>query len=557
MMKLSIAVFAHLLILASSLVAQPLPVVILRDVGIVGLSGSADQTGRDIIIEGKKIRAIVATPPERGRSDAQIIELTGRWVMPGLIDTHVHIAEKDLRWPQEEEEFRDLLAGGVTTIFDIGGRLENLQEIAKRSTEAGWIGPRLLHCSSPLLGERLAQGDSASQQFILKNAAEVQVAIGQIKKSGAIAITLGRNLPPKIGKTAIEAARANGLLSIINPGAMSFGEAAESGVDILQTLGSFATDFVGGGQRQKLAKDWSPQFIDAWEKVNPARNGRQKIDKLAALGAYFAPTLASEMNYLDHYAPSARSEQVVVLRKKYAEIMRLAYEAGLPLIAGSTYSTRDNDRVTIADELRAWVQAGLDTRVALEAATINAAHALRMAETIGQITPGGAADLLVLAGNPALDIGHLQKPVMVVRDGVVYSAEQLLTAEVRRHRDERAIRALLERQQIAWNEKDLRRFMQGYWQNENLIFASGGEVTRGWQTTLDRYLKSYDTPAKIGRLTFRIRQIDFMGDDWAKVLGEWEVVRASEHLAGLFTLIVQRLPEGWKVVHDHTSSAGK
>jgi ketosteroid isomerase-like protein len=195
--------------------------------------------------------------------------------------------------------------------------------------------------------------------------------------------------------------------------------------------------------------------------------------------------------------------------------------------------------------------------VALEAATKNAAHPLRLAETVGQVDPGYVADLLVLAGNPAGDIRHLEKPVMVVRNGVAYPIEQLLTDEVRWRRDKRAIRAVLERQVIAWNEKDLRRFMQGYWQNDNLIFASGGEVMRGWQSALDRYLKNYDTAAKIGRLNFRIEQIDSLGDGWAKVFGEWEVTRAMEKLSGLFTLIMERQAEGWRIVHDHTSSAAK
>lgn len=542
-----------LFVAASSLLAQQSPVVVLRGVSIVGLSGSADESGRDIIIEGNKIKAILASGrSERGQ--AQVIDMAGRWVMPGLIDTHVHIAEKDIEWPAAADEFRDLLASGVTTILDVGGRLQALEDLAARSGDPSWLGPRILHCGSPLLGERVAADDSASQRYVVGNPTEAGVAIGEVAKRGAVGIKLGRNLPAKIAKAAIAAARSRGLLSVAEPGTMSFSEAAENGVDILQGLSTFATDFVSGGQRQKLAAEWSPHFLDAWEKVNPLRNSRQKVTKLASLGSYFAPALASELNYLDHYAPSARGQQVAALRKKYADIMRQAYDAGVALIAGSNYSTRENERVTLIDELWSWAQVGLDTRVALEAATINAAHALRISATVGQVAPGYVADLLVLAGNPAQDVSHLRTPVAVVHDGKVYPVEQLLTPEGHRQRHGRALRAVLERQQLAWNEYDLPRFMQGYWQSEDLIFASGGDVRRGWQATLERYLKTYDSPAKTGRLTFRIQQIDFMGDNWAKVLGEWGVTRAGEELGGLFTLIMQRLPEGWKIVHDHTSS---
>jgi ketosteroid isomerase-like protein len=558
MIKVFIAVLAHLFVYAPALVAQQSSVIILRGVSIVGLSGSEDQTGRDIVIEGGKIRSIVATS-KAARNDAQIIDLTGRWIMPGLIDTRVHLAEKSLQWPQDEIEFRDLLACGVTTVLDVGGRLENVQEVAKRSAEAGWIGPRVLHCGSAFFGERLAQKDSAAQRFIFKNGKDVAAAVNQIKKSGAVGIMLECNLPAKIARAAIQTAQAKGMLVTAHPGVMSFGEAAASGVELIHGISSFATDFIGGGDREKLVKnkDTATTLLYAWEKVNPTRHGRQKIDKLTALGTFMAPSLAKDTRYLDYYAPSARSEQVQATRKKYVEVMRLAYQAGIPLIAGSDYSTNENDRVCIIDELRAWVEAGFESRVALEAATKNAAHPLRLAETVGQVDPGYVADLLVLAGNPAGDIRHLEKPVMVVRNGVAYPIEQLLTDEVRWRRDKRAIRAVLERQVIAWNEKDLRRFMQGYWQNDNLIFASGGEVMRGWQSALDRYLKNYDTAAKIGRLNFRIEQIDSLGDGWAKVFGEWEVTRAMEKLSGLFTLIMERQAEGWRIVHDHTSSAAK
>jgi ketosteroid isomerase-like protein len=556
MTRFCFSVLVILFSVAPSLVAQQPHVTILRNVSIVGLSGAEDQTGRDIVIEAGKIRSIV-TAGKANQKDAQVIDLTGRWVMPGLIDTRVRIAEKNVQWPQDEIEFRNLLAFGVTTVLDVGGRLETIQEIGKRSAEAGWVGPRVLHCGSALFGAALANRDSASQGFIPKNAKEAVGIVGQLKKSGATAIMLEHNLQTKIAKAAADAAQANGLLTLVEPGVMSFSEAAGCGADMVQSLGTFVTDFIGGGDREKLVKDRSTVFFYAWEKINPSRNGRQKIDKLTTLGTFFTPSLGKEFNFLDHYAPSARDAEVETLQKKYSDLMRIAHNSGVPLIAGSGYSTAENDRVTMVDELRAWVRAGMEARVALEAATKNAAFALRLAETVGQIDPGFVADMLVLDGNPALDLKYVADPVMVVRNGNVYKADELLTPEVRTRRNECAVRAVLERQQIAWNEKDLRRFMEGYWQDEQLLFASGGEVTHGWQTTLDRYIKNYNSAAKIGKLDFSIKEIDLMGDDWAKVLGAWEVARTNEKLSGLFTLIFQRQTDGWKIVHDHTSSASK
>ena len=104
----------------------------------------------------------------------------------------------------------------------------------------------------------------------------------------------------------------------------------------------------------------------------------------------------------------------------------------------------------------------------------------------------------------------------------------------------------------AWNKGDIDGFMQGYWKSENLVFVSK-EVTRGWQQTLDRYKKSYNTREKMGTLTFSDLEIDVFSRDAAKVLGSWQVKTTAGTSGGKFTLIFKRFKDGWKVVHDHTS----
>lgn len=104
----------------------------------------------------------------------------------------------------------------------------------------------------------------------------------------------------------------------------------------------------------------------------------------------------------------------------------------------------------------------------------------------------------------------------------------------------------------AWNRGDVDGFMKGYWKSEQLIFVSS-EVTRGWQQTLDRYKKSYNTREKMGTLRFSDLEIDVLSKDAAKVLGSWEVATTKGKSGGKFTLIFRKFKDGWKVVHDHTS----
>ena len=118
-----------------------------------------------------------------------------------------------------------------------------------------------------------------------------------------------------------------------------------------------------------------------------------------------------------------------------------------------------------------------------------------------------------------------------------------------------AIRFVLAAQQAAWNRQDLAGFMAGYARGDQTRFASGGDVTRGWQTVFDRYARRYSTAEAMGRLNFSAVEITVLGDDSAVAFGRWELERSADRPWGLFTLVFRRLPEGWRVVHDHTSSA--
>jgi ketosteroid isomerase-like protein len=115
------------------------------------------------------------------------------------------------------------------------------------------------------------------------------------------------------------------------------------------------------------------------------------------------------------------------------------------------------------------------------------------------------------------------------------------------------IRTVMDEQAAAWNRGDIEGFMQGYWRSENLVFVSGTNVTRGWQPTLDRYKKSYDTREKMGTLSFSGLEINVLSKDSAYVLGNWSLKRENDEPNGKFTLIFRKFKEGWRVVHDHTS----
>src|SRR6266513_2653965 len=117
------------------------------------------------------------------------------------------------------------------------------------------------------------------------------------------------------------------------------------------------------------------------------------------------------------------------------------------------------------------------------------------------------------------------------------------------------IRSVLHAQQDAWNRGDIDGFMNGYARSASTLFISEDTIRRGWQTVRDRYRKKYSSRAKMGTLTFSDLEITLLSSDSAVASGRWKLKRANDQPHGRFTLILKRLPEGWRIVHDHTSAA--
>ena len=135
----------------------------------------------------------------------------------------------------------------------------------------------------------------------------------------------------------------------------------------------------------------------------------------------------------------------------------------------------------------------------------------------------------------------------------VFAAACLAQSEREKKQIEGAVLAVMTNQATAWNRGDVEGYMQGYWRSDKLVFASGDQITRGWQPTLDRYLKSYNSKAKMGQLTFSDVEVNVLANDTAVVLGSWALAREKDNPKGKFTLIFRKFKEGWRIIHDHTS----
>jgi ketosteroid isomerase-like protein len=120
-----------------------------------------------------------------------------------------------------------------------------------------------------------------------------------------------------------------------------------------------------------------------------------------------------------------------------------------------------------------------------------------------------------------------------------------------------AVRAVLDQQVKDWNAGDVVRFMRGYERSEKTRFASGGNITLGWQAVLERYQRTYSDKAAMGTLTFSDIDITVASEDTALAFGRWQLKRDKDEPSGLFTLLFRKTADGWRIVHDHTSAAEK
>jgi uncharacterized protein (TIGR02246 family) len=123
-----------------------------------------------------------------------------------------------------------------------------------------------------------------------------------------------------------------------------------------------------------------------------------------------------------------------------------------------------------------------------------------------------------------------------------------------RDRDRAAILEVLNNQQVNWNAGDVDAFLDGYWRAPDVTFSGTSGMARGWDAVRARYKKIYADRGAMGQLDFSALEFRFLGADAALVLGHWHLARAKGDLGGVFTLVWQRFPEGWRIIHDHTSA---
>ncbi len=116
-----------------------------------------------------------------------------------------------------------------------------------------------------------------------------------------------------------------------------------------------------------------------------------------------------------------------------------------------------------------------------------------------------------------------------------------------------AILSVMDMQERAWSDGDIHQFMEGYWKSEKLSFVGKSGINKGWETTLNNYLKGYPTKEVMGKLTFEVLELNRISNHSYHMIGRFTLIREVDKPTGLFTLIWKYIDHQWVIVSDHTS----
>ena len=388
--------------------------LILSGATLIYGTGAEPVKGRAVVVEDDRIKAVI--PEGRHPADATVLQLDGLTLLPGLINCHVHFClggEPDPAQVLFEDppatrvikavlRARQTIEAGVTTVRDLGGP-DGIALAVRDATRTGLIpGPRVLAAARGVCmtgGHGWRFGREADGPDDVRKAVREQLKAGadviKIFASGGV-MTPGvepgsPQLTPEEIRVAIEEARKAGRRTAAHAQAeQGIAACVDAGITSIEH-GIFLTEPIA----QKMAKEW--------------------IALVATLIAPEQIVVHGVAAGIPEYA--VRKSEAV--RARHLESFHMAVRAGVPIAVGTDAGTPLNPHGSLVPELALMVKAGMAPLETVRAATVTAARVLGLEQEVGTITPGLAADLIAVGGNPAERVEALDDVRLVLSNGRV------------------------------------------------------------------------------------------------------------------------------------------
>src|SRR5215204_5479028 len=394
-------------------------VIILEGATVIDGTGDLPKSNATIVINGNKIAYLssdIANNYNLNFSAAKnVINLTGKYIIPGLFDMHAHVANvrKD-SYNQNESEYMlsMLLTHGVTTIRNPGGSTEQSVALRENVSEGKIVGPQIFTAGQLLntpqipvpFVERQVQTDQDVRQEVRTQAA-----------AGVDYIKLYVGLTPKLVQAAINEAHLNGIKVIGHLYLTSWTIAASLGIDFLAHGVPVSPFLLSEANQQKFLEAGDDPFNHFLWLDLVDLNGPKIDEMIMALENNNIPVDPT----LDIYEAIIKEEpQNQHLWPKVLQLTKMLYDNGVVLLSGSDIPNFELvPGASLHHELEILIEAGIPPLEVIKIATSNGAMALGVEEDVGTVEPGKQADMIILSDNPIDNISNTKKVEAVINNG--------------------------------------------------------------------------------------------------------------------------------------------
>jgi imidazolonepropionase-like amidohydrolase len=425
-LSLLLAIILPSLAIAQTKTASQSQPLVLTHVTVIDATGVPPMPDMTVIVTGDRITNVGRSGQVSIPRGARVLNATGKYLIPGLWDMHVHLS-----WTKATA-LPVLVANGVTSVRDLGGRLGELDEWRVKIAAGLINGPRILRAGPILNGQKFN-----TYQMVSGNAEETRGVVRALKEVGVDFLKTHRRMPRDSYFALIDEAKKQGLTLVGHiPMTVTPEEASDAGqVTIEHTETLFEGTFSAALKGRKLS-DAIRQFR--------AEDADKLFARFVKNKTVVDPTLVAFRSFLNASDPSVphdpRSRYVALSLKKewektakpmspedlaelkatfteLREVVRQMNRAGVTLVAGSDIAGPRVPGFSLHDELVLLVEAGLTPMQALQAATLTPAKVLNKAQDLGSIEKGKIADLILLDANPLDDIRNTQRIRAVIQNG--------------------------------------------------------------------------------------------------------------------------------------------
>lgn len=410
--------------------------IALTNVALIDGKGGQPELNRTLIISNEgRISHIFPSGSRKIPDKTRVIDLKGKFIIPGMIDSHVHLMTRERTPEVTRAVLRFALLGGVTAVRDMGGNGAKLAGLKRDFENGAMVSPRIFY-PAVMSGKNSRWFDGSYLSFAsnglalgtapwaraVTDDADVVKIISEAKTAGATAIKLYSHLSPEIiEKLAAEARRQN--LQVWSHSMISESKPSDlvrAGVRVLSHADGLIGEAIEDGS--EVDRDYARAMTGA---LKNASADSKKVTALLRLMRRKKVILDTTLLIVAGAAADPANPNLERHKKQFefaCEVIRRAKDAGIAVAAGT--DAIGGSSPNLHAELQLLVKkAGFTPLEAITAATLNGAKALGIEKHYGTLEVGKIADLVILSANPAEDIRNTLMVEAVIQGGKVYQRD--------------------------------------------------------------------------------------------------------------------------------------